>query len=508
MAAETLRISQTADPGNKRVPGDAAPHGTPGGNENASRSNPFVKNPYYGLMSMLAWFYCFWFVPDSFGATNLLDWTVTVSWLVFLASTTATLLAVPSLLARKHATDAARHYLSDNAWLDKAVAIVLSLGGLLLQIPPDGVPSWMLAFVLPTLIGAAYALMWILWGERYARLTAPYSTPKVCTAYVSVVSAWLLVVFLLPPIATSVAIAAIPICTLISMHRKYSTDHGEYPKLLPRKTRDGVRRNLAVVCGAVAATSALSYFTLAIIPLWDLPFGNDTFTLGVAIGTVGVGVVGLCAAICPERFSIFKMFPWMIVFTIAASLLYLSGNTDYFPTSFLLSLALSSMYAVMLIMYSGILTKKGYLRPATAFALCGSCVYGGILLGNGTAIFFEHNIPLEPMFLQPVTIMFIIAVAFSVIPFMRQESRIEELMAPVEKVSDLKEMVNAAAEEFGLSPRETEILELLARGYNTERVARKLVISNYTVQTHIQHIYTKTGIHRRSELIDYLNKRD
>lgn len=487
---------------------DAGNTGAASGKERAKTPNPFVDNPYFGLMSMLAWFYCFWFVPDTFRETDLLSWTVTLSWIVFLAATTVALLVVSLMLGRNQSLEQEHRYLSEIPWLDAAVAIALSLGGLLLQMRTDVLPDWMIAYGLPTVLGTAYAVMWILWGERYARLTVPYSALKVSTAYTCVVLAGLAVVYALPPIVNSVATAIIPLLTLWAMRSKSSRDHGEYPKLLPRKTRDGIRHNLIVVCGAVAATSALSYFTLAIIPLWDLPFGNDTFTLGVALGTLGMALVGVLASFAPERFSIFRMFPWMLVFTIAASLLYLSGNVNYYPLSFLLSLALSSMYAVMLIMYSGILTKKGYLRPATAFALCGACVYGGILFGNGTAIFFEQHEELAPTFLQPTTIAFILLVVFSIIPFKRQESRIEELMNPVEKSSDLKDMVLAVADEFGLSPRETEILELLAQGYNTERVARKLVISNYTVQTHIQHIYTKTGIHRRSELMDYLNKRD
>lgn len=143
-----------------------------------------------------------------------------------------------------------------------------------------------------------------------------------------------------------------------------------------------------------------------------------------------------------------------------------------------------------------------------AFSLCGICVYGGICLGNSIAIFFENNLSLELLFLQPVTIALILIVMFCVIPFLRQESRFEEIMTPVEKVSDLDVMVQAAADEFELSPRETEILGLLARNLSVDRIARDLYISNYTVQTHIQHIYTKTGIHKRSELIDYLNKRE
>ncbi len=62
-------------------------------------------------------------------------------------------------------------------------------------------------------------------------------------------------------------------------------------------------------------------------------------------------------------------------------------------------------------------------------------------------------------------------------------------------------------EEFGLSEREGEILRLIARGKTANAIAEKLVISPHTVNTHIRHIYDKTQIRKRGELIDYINLR-
>ena len=59
--------------------------------------------------------------------------------------------------------------------------------------------------------------------------------------------------------------------------------------------------------------------------------------------------------------------------------------------------------------------------------------------------------------------------------------------------------------EFKLSKREGEILKLVARGYTVDNISNKLVISPYTTQTHIRHIYAKMNIHKRSELLDYIN---
>ena len=50
----------------------------------------------------------------------------------------------------------------------------------------------------------------------------------------------------------------------------------------------------------------------------------------------------------------------------------------------------------------------------------------------------------------------------------------------------------------GLSEREVEVLQLVARGYSTREVARRLVISPKTADHHVQHIYTKLGVSTRA----------
>jgi len=52
-----------------------------------------------------------------------------------------------------------------------------------------------------------------------------------------------------------------------------------------------------------------------------------------------------------------------------------------------------------------------------------------------------------------------------------------------------------------LTPREKEILELLASGWSTSAIASRLYISQATVRNHVQHILTKLGVHGRLEAI-------
>lgn len=57
-------------------------------------------------------------------------------------------------------------------------------------------------------------------------------------------------------------------------------------------------------------------------------------------------------------------------------------------------------------------------------------------------------------------------------------------------------------ERSGLSPRETEVFMLMAKGRNAEYIQGALTISNYTAKTHISNIYRKVGVHSLQELID------
>ena len=54
--------------------------------------------------------------------------------------------------------------------------------------------------------------------------------------------------------------------------------------------------------------------------------------------------------------------------------------------------------------------------------------------------------------------------------------------------------------EYGLSARETEVCELIARGLSVAAIAEELYVSENTVRTHSKHIYTKLDIHSRQEL--------
>lgn len=73
--------------------------------------------------------------------------------------------------------------------------------------------------------------------------------------------------------------------------------------------------------------------------------------------------------------------------------------------------------------------------------------------------------------------------------------------------TSLDEICDEISAEFGLTPRESEILPSVARGRTLARIQQELFISASTVNTHVRHIYAKCGVAGRQELLDFVDDR-
>lgn len=61
---------------------------------------------------------------------------------------------------------------------------------------------------------------------------------------------------------------------------------------------------------------------------------------------------------------------------------------------------------------------------------------------------------------------------------------------------------------YRLSARETEVMELIARGNTVARIAEQLIVSENTIRTHSKRIYAKLDIHKRQELLELIESFD
>jgi len=85
----------------------------------------------------------------------------------------------------------------------------------------------------------------------------------------------------------------------------------------------------------------------------------------------------------------------------------------------------------------------------------------------------------------------------------RGESLLDSrVTAPVlDRLKELSEKERAADDP--LSPREREVLALIARGMTNREIAEQLVISEHTARNHVTNILDKLGLNRRTEAAVY-----
>jgi len=70
-------------------------------------------------------------------------------------------------------------------------------------------------------------------------------------------------------------------------------------------------------------------------------------------------------------------------------------------------------------------------------------------------------------------------------------------------LSEFRRIATVDPNEPELTPRENEVLRLVAKGYTYREIGEKLFISTKTVQNHVQNILTKLQMKKRYELMRY-----
>ncbi|PIR23780.1 MAG: hypothetical protein COV44_01125 [Deltaproteobacteria bacterium CG11_big_fil_rev_8_21_14_0_20_45_16] len=92
--------------------------------------------------------------------------------------------------------------------------------------------------------------------------------------------------------------------------------------------------------------------------------------------------------------------------------------------------------------------------------------------------------------------------------FIEKPFSMTEISSAIENVfntdSDFQTKIQVFVEEFSLSPREAEVLELLAKGLNNREIAGIVKSAERTVKAHISMIFRKSKTSSRTEVLSLL----
>ena len=83
----------------------------------------------------------------------------------------------------------------------------------------------------------------------------------------------------------------------------------------------------------------------------------------------------------------------------------------------------------------------------------------------------------------------------------------DSILAFVEQSNAMPSSYADVATRYGLTRRETDVLQLLCTGASTRQIATKLQISLNTARRHVEHVLSKLGVHSRTAAIAMLDGR-
>jgi len=80
------------------------------------------------------------------------------------------------------------------------------------------------------------------------------------------------------------------------------------------------------------------------------------------------------------------------------------------------------------------------------------------------------------------------------------QDSVSDLIQAVRRMSP-SQRASGHGQDFGLTPREVQVVALIVAGYTNKDLARKLGISEHTAKHHLTNIFDKLGVSNRLELV-------
>ena len=308
--------------------------------------------------------------------------------------------------------------------------------------------------------------------------------------------------------------------------RAFAEAHDSARKGLPRVLKSMGRAGFGILAACLFVCVEGSF--------WSGSSGQDATAAQVAL-VVSIAfmlMVGLSATAGPRRVSLSFLYRWMCpALVVGFAAFIVLGETAGAYVAYVVAIAARFAFCLITQMYFARYAVQGAATPVQSYGLGWIFVHLGDLLGVVTLVLVESGMAVGAFSLDQVAAVSI-ALLVGATMFVLSDGRAfafgarnedgalhdaaskrstaaradagganaDEAASAHEPAADtdgLTARILELAERGGLTPRETEVFDLLARGRSIPYVRDALVISRETAATHAKHVYAKLDARSR-----------
>ena len=136
------------------------------------------------------------------------------------------------------------------------------------------------------------------------------------------------------------------------------------------------------------------------------------------------------------------------------------------------------------------------IREVALFGLCSGVLISALMVTEYRFLIVEHSVEIYGVILG---ILFAGAGVWLGMTLRRKETAVEPAVPPLADGRFRPNKERMA--ELRITPRELEILGLIAEGLSTREIAGRLFVSENTVKTHAGRLFEKLGAKRRTQAV-------
>lgn len=387
-----------------------------------------------------------------------------------------------------------------------------------------------LAFVAGLLMGASCALFFLLWelfyvseGQQRALICIPLSAAMSVALY--------LLISRLPLTAiVFIAVALLPFLALFSLQKSLQEIEMDFVSPFTRAT---LSKSIKDLWRPVLCVGILGFSWKLMAGLGGSGSEAGSLPVLIAFATAALLVVAL-ELFLSKGFDILHIYQLLFpVLTIVFLLPSLLGDQYTALLNTFLMFGFETVN-LLLIITCAVYSVRNGLPSSPLYALAIAPVLFAMSAGSITSMAlgpalsndFAHNANLVLLCIALLSVaLILITRSKQRVPASVTDAELLDAASlnpskPSQKPSHTEAMAEASADapdttedarhlrirtyldKHGLSPRETEVAELLMKGHSVSAISNKLFISENTTRGHAKSIYKKLDVHSRQELVD------